>query len=350
MSRIKLIMCVVMTLVLCIMTLGYAALQERIDVEVEANIDSTYRVEITRVQEGTTDGDARSVQAPSYHDLTATFNVGLTNDTDYITYTIEVTNYSTVDVILNNTEITTTNDNISFIKSGIRNGNIILAGGVKTFTLKIKLDTETNAEQTGIITLTLDFTRLKGGVGDVINEEGLPNNYRTCEYMESTGTQYIDLDIKSKLSHAYELIVGDNSSVDSDAAGHFFGSGVTGIRYPSTGGIRMGFGNGNWLTTNVNVLSKNTIYLSKDKATFNSANVPYGKGVVINEILYLFATSNNQYGKIKIYSLKIYNDDSIIMELIPALDNNNVPCLYDTVSGETFYNAGTGDFIYQLKE
>ena len=50
------------------MTLGYAALQERIDVEVEANIDSTYRVEITNVQEGTTVGDARSVQVPSYHD------------------------------------------------------------------------------------------------------------------------------------------------------------------------------------------------------------------------------------------------------------------------------------------
>ena len=106
MSKLKLIMCVVMTFVLCIMTLGHAALQERIDVEVRADIDSTYRVEITRVQEGAVVGDARSVQVPSYNNLTSTFNVGLTNDTDYITYTIEVTNYSTVDVILNELSIT----------------------------------------------------------------------------------------------------------------------------------------------------------------------------------------------------------------------------------------------------
>ena len=75
MSIKKTIYLITMTLILCIMTLGYAALQERIDVEVEANIDSTYRVEITNVQEGTTVGDARSVQVPSYHDLTSTFNV-----------------------------------------------------------------------------------------------------------------------------------------------------------------------------------------------------------------------------------------------------------------------------------
>ena len=107
-----LIVSFIMTIVFSIMVLGYAALQERIDVEVQADIDSTYRVEITRVQDGATSGDARSVSAPSYNDLTATFNVGLTNDTDYITYTVEITNYSTVDIILNNVVMTTTSNNM----------------------------------------------------------------------------------------------------------------------------------------------------------------------------------------------------------------------------------------------
>ena len=170
MSIKKTLYLITMTLILCIMTLGYAALQERIDVEVEANIDSTYRVEITRVAEGTVVGDARSVQAPNYHDLTSTFNVGLTNDTDYITYTVEVTNYSTVDIRLNNLDLNTTNNNMKVVKIGITNGDIILAGSTKTFTVKIKLETETSSEQTSTITIIADFTRLKGGVGSVVEE------------------------------------------------------------------------------------------------------------------------------------------------------------------------------------
>ena len=170
MSKKKAIYLIIMTIILCIMTLGYAALQERIDVEVQADIDSTYRVEITNVQEGTVVGDARSTQAPSYNDLTATFNVGLTNDTDYITYAIEITNYSTVDIRLNNVEMNTTNNNMKVVKIGISNGDILLAGSTKTFTVKIKLETETYSEQTSTITVIPDFTRLKGGLGTAVEE------------------------------------------------------------------------------------------------------------------------------------------------------------------------------------
>ena len=126
MSKINLIMCVVMTFVLCIMTLGYVALQERIDVEVEANIDSTYRVEIT--------------------------------------------DYSTVDIRLNNVEINTTNNNIKITKIGIRNGDIMLASSTKTFTVKIKLETATSSEQISTITVSHELTRLKGGTGSVVKE------------------------------------------------------------------------------------------------------------------------------------------------------------------------------------
>ena len=36
------------------------------------------------------------------------------------------------------------------------------------------------------------------------------------------------------------------------------------------------------------------------------------------------------------------------MNLIPALDRNGTPCMYDTVSKQNFYNAGTDEFLYEL--
>lgn len=38
--------------------------------------------------------------------------------------------------------------------------------------------------------------------------------------------------------------------------------------------------------------------------------------------------------------------EATIRNYVPALDPTGAPCMYDTVSRKTFYNSGTGDFIY----
>ena len=48
----------------------------------------------------------------------------------------------------------------------------------------------------------------------------------------------------------------------------------------------------------------------------------------------------------KVYYLKIWQDNTLIRNFIPVIDKNDVPCLYDEVSGELFYNAGSGNFLY----
>ena len=51
------------------------------------------------------------------------------------------------------------------------------------------------------------------------------------------------------------------------------------------------------------------------------------------------------------YSNKMYDDNNnLIMNLIPCLDTHSVPCMYDTVSKQTFYNQGTGEFLYESKQ
>ena len=72
----------------------------------------------------------------------------------------------------------------------------------------------------------------------------------------------------------------------------------------------------------------------------NSANI-YLFG--INNMGTLF--SNFVYAG-KIYYCKFYDGTVIVRDFIPVLDWNDVPCMYDKVNDELYYNAGTGEFLY----
>lgn len=50
----------------------------------------------------------------------------------------------------------------------------------------------------------------------------------------------------------------------------------------------------------------------------------------------------------RIYYAKFRRKDTntILGEFFPALDANGVPCMYDTVTQQCFYNIGTGSFTY----
>ena len=45
------------------------------------------------------------------------------------------------------------------------------------------------------------------------------------------------------------------------------------------------------------------------------------------------------------FTIKKANDE-LIMNLLPCLDKNGKPCMFDTVSKQPFYNQGTGEFLY----
>ena len=65
--------------------------------------------------------------------------------------------------------------------------------------------------------------------------------------------------------------------------------------------------------------------------------------------MYIFGihrTSSNKFiGNMRLYYFKLYNDGVLIRNFIPVLDKNGTPCMYDKVTGQFFYNAGTGNFI-----
>ena len=100
-------------------------------------------------------------------------------------------------------------------------------------------------------------------------------------------------------------------------------------------------------------------YTNED-LVFERGGLSYADGTVIaspitvgtmttNRTLYLFAENYGgtvyRAGRIKIFYLQIYEGATMVRDFIPVLDWNEVPCMYDRVSGQFFYNQGTGQFL-----
>lgn len=52
---------------------------------------------------------------------------------------------------------------------------------------------------------------------------------------------------------------------------------------------------------------------------------------------------------LRIFSCKCWSEDTdadVYYDLIPCLDDNGRPCMFDRVSRKSFYNSGTGEFLY----
>lgn len=45
-------------------------------------------------------------------------------------------------------------------------------------------------------------------------------------------------------------------------------------------------------------------------------------------------------------SFKIYDNNDLVRDFIPVLDNNGIACLFDKVENKYYYNQGTGEFLY----
>lgn len=77
----------------------------------------------------------------------------------------------------------------------------------------------------------------------------------------------------------------------------------------------------------------------------------YGSAVTTLSLgLFCRHTGENNYNlriKMNFYELILTNSSGVErLHMYPALDANGVPCVWDSVSNQTFYNEGTGTFGY----
>ena len=182
----------------------------------------------------------------------------------------------------------------------------------------------------------------------------LPDGYTRLEYIQSSGTQYIDTGIKGNQNIKVDIdfIVVDN--------GNFwpFGARTTANTrsfaiWSSTGIIdgafRVGFDNTSGYTGSNGSAQKNTrfrVVHSKDGTYINDTLVwtasGYSDFATTNNLL-AFATYDGttiQKTAMKLYSLKLWNNGTLVRNFVPVKQGTTVG-MYDTVSGQFFTNAAT---------
>ena len=190
--------------------------------------------------------------------------------------------------------------------------------------------------------------------------------YTPIEYLESTGTQYIDTGyIYQNEAHKVAITLSTVERGFGSSPYWTYGSFTTSENRSGTlalqlGG-KLGVGVGNIAagsTTYIlnNPVNRTTITLetySNNLAKISNGNefivVAYKNSSITGLTEYIFDGHNDGlnkfYSSYKLYSFQIYDNDVLVRDFIPVLDSNNVPCMFDRVEGKFYYNAGTGQFI-----
>lgn len=195
---------------------------------------------------------------------------------------------------------------------------------------------------------------------------GVIKNYTEVSYLESTGEQYIDLELyptesvsRTKITFSfsdttsnYAIFGGRNESSKNSFT--LFALNTTAVN-----GFRFDVNSQNSIATKDAIIfdsaHKYEFEYDGNYASIINLNTAEDKSVYIGPpstltsypvCLFCVNTKGTKstFLKGKIYSFE-YEDGDTKLTLIPVLDSNGVACMYDKVSGKFFYNQGTGNFI-----
>lgn len=186
-------------------------------------------------------------------------------------------------------------------------------------------------------------------------ESGLPSGYTRLNYLESTGTQYIDTNYIPNNETGMNVTISNYSNIVSLSNDvNFIGSRlIDGQRFMINNNHgQLGFGFGTYVNIGKSIdwSAMNTFSLNyKNNRKFIFEADEYSIGNITEKLPTVCVFKQNGSSirsTYRVYKFSLTQEESIIMDLIPALDKNGIPCMYDTVSKQPFYNEGTGEFLY----
>lgn len=193
----------------------------------------------------------------------------------------------------------------------------------------------------------------------VIEYDDFPLDYTLLEYLESSGTQWIDTGIHPPcvatisfawLSGTHQWCYWGVEDAYSNNRGSRWGV----ARRNDAAVIYMyavGYFDSQPLVAGQKNEMIHGLYERTFSFTFNGATISHG--IVSSDSLNptnayrLFAGGAESH---RLYTATITDaDGKTALDLIPVLNADGTPCMYDKVSKKCFYNAGTGSFGYRLK-
>ena len=203
------------------------------------------------------------------------------------------------------------------------------------------------------------------GVLKARHQSGLPLGYTLLDYIESSGTQYIDLGVKGNGNTKVSVEYRYHTNTSASGSGRVFGSRTTSssnaFAIGSSSGVVSATANkafwcydaqsffvidgpafpiGDW----------QTVVFSATEHTLNG--VSYGDDYNVVEFetpqnLKLFGFDNGGtmgYGQVDVARCKLWDNGVLIRDLVPCKNASNVVGMYDLVNGVFYQNAGTGTF------
>lgn len=187
---------------------------------------------------------------------------------------------------------------------------------------------------------------------------GLPSGYTQLEYIESSGTQYINTGFKPKSStkvmmdfqvmaqpKSHQIIFGERTSYsDTDQ----FVLGYTGHKSPAVWRSDFGSSQVSFPST-VLWSTRMTAVRNGPDCTLNGTAVKNSSAVFSStHNLFLLTNNDNEMAaghiSAKLFSCQIFDGDVRARSFVPCKNASGAVGLYDTVDGQFYANAGTGSF------
>ena len=189
-------------------------------------------------------------------------------------------------------------------------------------------------------------------------QSNLPQGYTQLEYIENTGTQYLNIgtidmnNYKTKLEYTAQCLNGNYGSNQRVFAYGAVASNTNFTAWENTDRYFMSTLGIEQLIYSDSTTRKHTAIMertSATSATFTVDNSQIGSSSGTFEsssrLAYVMGDPNyGQYYQGRIWSLKLWQDDVLTRNLIPCKDSSDVIGMYDTVTKTFYTNVGTGSF------
>lgn len=180
----------------------------------------------------------------------------------------------------------------------------------------------------------------------------LPSGYTQLEYIQSSGTQYINTGFKpnqdTKISMTADFppsgntwLYGGRASAGSNSLGFLYTSGNK-YRFDYASSLKE-------LTTKPT--GKFTIDSDKNKCYINGELAATATYTTFTSPVNMYIFGNNNNGSLsggssaKLYNCSIYDNGVLIRSFVPCKNASGTVGLYDSVNNQFYQNAGTGIFV-----
>ena len=197
-----------------------------------------------------------------------------------------------------------------------------------------------------------------GGYWYVLTDAESPGTgIKYVEYIESTGTQYIDTGFKPN-QNTRVVMDAQYTSVPTRSACLFGARKASGsvdfsLWYvPGSSVLQSGYANTKPTAKISDITARHVYDKNKNVLYLDGTSFVSSAARTFQSAYNLFLFESDQLGvaqgygsSVKHWSCKIYDNGVLIRDYRPCIDPDGVVCVYDEVNQEYVYNAGTGVFI-----